>query len=205
MSDRDSHEPPEDPAPPADLESTAFLLAEARGGSDRARERLVARFLPLLRRWAHGRLPGHARGLADTDDLVQISLVRALNHLDEFEVRHEGAFLAYLRRILLNSLRDEIRRAKRRPGEPIDGMELPSGGPSLLEQQIGREAMESYEAALSKLTAAQQEAVVMRLEFGYSYPQIADAMGRTTPNAARMLVARALVQLGEDMDAHRRE
>lgn len=208
MSDRTPHDPDapppgQTPASDTGLDSTAFLLAEARGGSDAARERLVARFLPMLRRWAHGRLPSHARGLADTDDLVQISLVRALNHLDEFEVRREGAFLAYLRRILLNSLRDEIRRSRRRPGEPIDELELATDAPSLLEQQIGREAMEAYEAALARLTPAQQEAVVMRLEFGYSYPQIADAMGRTTPNAARMLVARALVQLGEDMDAHR--
>jgi RNA polymerase sigma-70 factor (ECF subfamily) len=44
----------------------------------------------------------------------------------------------------------------------------------------------------------------MRLEFGYSYPQVAEAMGRSHPNAARMLVARALVQLAEEMDAHRR-
>ncbi len=213
MSDRPTHDPdapdpsrgpgaaPDAPAPA--LDSTAFLLAEARGGSEPAREKLVARFLPLLRRWAHGRLPSHARGLADTDDLVQVSLVRALSHLDEFELRREGAFLAYLRRILLNSLRDEIRRSRRRPGEPIDELELATDAPSLLERQIGREAMEAYEAALARLTPAQQEAVVMRLEFGYSYPQIADAMGRTTPNAARMLVARALVQLGEDMDAHR--
>ncbi len=186
------------------LESTAVLLESARGGDAQARERLVARFLPLLQRWAHGRLPSHARGLADTDDLVQVSLLRALDHLEGFEMRREGAFLAYLRRILMNSLRDEIRRSKRRPGEPLDGHDLVSADRSLLEQQVGRETMEAYEAALSRLTEGQREAVIMRLEFGYSYPQVAEAMGRTTPNAARMLVARALVQLAEEMDAHRR-
>lgn len=185
------------------LESTAFLLEQVRQGDAQARERLVARFLPLLRRWAHGRLPGHARSLADTDDLVQVSLLRALDHVDGFEVRREGAFLAYLRRILLNAVRDEIRRSARRPTDDVDAVELSAPGPSLLEEQVGRDTLEAYEAALTRLTEAQREAVIMRLEFGYSYPQIADAMGRTTPNAARMLVARALVQLAEEMDDHR--
>ncbi len=193
-----------DALPPDDLESTAILLERVRAGDSPARERLVARFLPILRRWASGRLPGHARSLADTDDLVQVSLLRALDRVDDFEAHREGAFLAYLRRILLNSIRDEIRRASRRPNDPLDDHELSSPEPSMLEKQIGREAMESYEAALAQLTEAQQEAVLMRLEFGYSYPQIAEAMGRgTQPNAARMLVARALVLLAEAMDAHR--
>lgn len=200
MAREDEPGPPEGPE---SLESTAFLLEQVRAGDTRARDRLLARFLPLLRRWAHGRLPGYARSLADTDDLVQVSLLRALDHVDGFEVRREGAFLAYLRRILLNSIRDEIRRAARRPTEDLGDRDVASPGPSLLEEQIGRETMERYEAALTRLTEGQQEAVIMRLEFGYSYVQIAEAMGRTTPNAARMLVARALVQLAEEMDEHR--
>lgn len=202
MSDPRDDEAP-DAVAPADLESTAVLLEQVRGGSDRARERLVARFLPMLRRWASGRLPGHARSLADTDDLVQVTLVKALEHVDAFEVRREGAFLSYLRRILLNSLRDEIRRAKRRPSESLGERDVESGAASLLEQQIGREAIEDYEAALMRLTEPQQEAVIMRLEFGYSYGQIAAAMDRGTANSARMLVSRALVQLAEEMDPHR--
>ena len=96
-----------------DLESTADLLSRVRGGDPAAREQLFARYLPILKRWAHGRLPGSARNLADTDDLIQTSLLRALNRVGEFEPRHEGAFLAYLRQTLLNALRDEIRRSRR--------------------------------------------------------------------------------------------
>ncbi len=191
------------PKPAGALESTAFLLDRVRGGDDRARERLVARFLPLLRRWAQGRLPARARGLADTDDLVQVSLLRALEHVNDFEVRREGAFLAYLRRILVNALRDEIRRSTRRASEPLDGRDVASPDASLIEQQIGRDVVETYEAALERLTEAQQEAVIMRLEFGYGYPQIAETFGDTTPNAVRMLVSRALVRLAEEMEKHR--
>ncbi len=57
------------------------------------------------------------RDLADTDDLVQNTLLRALDQVRSFEPRREGAFLSYLRRILLNQVKDEIRRLTRRPGQ----------------------------------------------------------------------------------------
>jgi len=184
------------------LESTAALLGRVRDGDAAARERLVARYLPLLKRWARGRLPGSARGMVDTDDLVQITLLRALDHVNEFEPRREGAFLAYLRTIVLNSVRDEIRRAARRPGrEPLsDELELVAGDPSPLERAIGRDAVEDYERALVTLPEEQQEVVILRLELGLDYGEIAEASGRPSANAARMAVSRALVRLAEVMD-----
>src|SRR5438445_13615394 len=61
-------------------EPTEQLLRRIRGGEEAARQALYERCLPLLRRWAHGRLPHQARDIADTDDLVQITLIRALRH-----------------------------------------------------------------------------------------------------------------------------
>src|SRR5436190_1465346 len=89
------------------------------------------------------RFPGGARALADTDDLVQVSLVRALKHMGSFEPAHEGAFLVYLRRIFLNAMRDEIRRSVRekRVGEP--DMDLADDRPTALQEAIGRETLES--------------------------------------------------------------
>lgn len=135
--------------------------------------------------------------MADTDDLVQVSLMRALDHLEDFEPRHEGAFLAYLRRIVLNAVRDELRRAGRRPTRTDLRDSLPQPGPSLVEKAIGRELVEAYEAALATLPEEQREAVIMRIEFGYTYPEIAEALGRPSANAARMAVSRALLRLGE--------
>ena len=92
------------------LESTATLLVKVHAGDKIARERLCETYLPLLTRWAHGRLPKYARDLSETDDLVQISLINALDSLSSFTPKHEGAFLAYLRKILLNNIRMEIRK-----------------------------------------------------------------------------------------------
>ena len=195
--------PDPDARPTSALESTAALLTRIRGGDEGAREQLVARYLPILKRWAHGRLPGYARDLSETDDLVQVTLIRALSHAVEFEPRREGAFLAYLRRILLNAVRDEIRRSMRRPSHEDLPESLPDPTPSVVERAIGRETMEKYEAALGSLPEEQQEAVILRIEFGFTHPEIASALGKPSSNAARMTVARALVRLMEAMGERR--
>jgi RNA polymerase sigma-70 factor (ECF subfamily) len=183
---------------PPSPESTAVLLDRARGGDADARERLAARFLPVLQRWAHGRLPPAGRGAVDTDDLVQVALLKALDHVDTFVPEREGAFLAYLRRILLNQLRDELRRA--RPGRVGVNEELPDRAPSPVEEVIGRQVVERYEEALQTLEERQREAVILRLEFGYSHDEVAEAVGCPSGNAARMLVSRALLRLAELLD-----
>lgn len=188
------------PAPPRELETTAALLALVRQGDAAARERLVRRYLPILHRWARGRLPSTARDLAETDDLVQLTLIRALSHVKDFEPRFEGAFLSYLRRALLNSVRDEIRRSRRRPQrEPLDP-QIEDPRASVVEQAIGREALERYEAALAELPEDQREAVILRLEFGFTHQEVADALGKQSSNAARMMVARAVLRIVEAMD-----
>jgi RNA polymerase sigma factor (sigma-70 family) len=181
-------------------ESTAVLLGRTQQGDLAARERLFVRFLPVLERWARGRLPGYARSSMETDDLVQVTLLRALQRIDEFDARREGAFLAYLRRILLNRVRDEIRLARRQPGhEPMDERTA-CQAPSVVAQVIGDEFLERYEAALSHLEERQAEAVILRIEFGYSLEQVAEAIDAPSANAARMVVARALLRLAEILD-----
>jgi RNA polymerase sigma-70 factor (ECF subfamily) len=190
---------PTEPAP-ASLESTAVLLTRARDGDEAARERLFARFLPVLRRWAHRRLPARARGLADTDDLVQVTLTRTLGRLRDLEPRQEGSFLAYLRRILLNAVREEIRRSSRRGAHEELSPELADDRASVVDEVLGREKMRAYEEALARLPEEQQEAVILRLEFGYSHAQVAEALGKRSADAARMTVVRALVQLAKAME-----
>lgn len=181
------------------LESTRTLLLALRNGDLAARERLIERCLPLLQRWAHGRLPRHGRSVAETDDLVQVSLLRALNQLERFESDRPGALLAYLRRILLNLVREELRRSGRRPGadRPADG--LPDPGADALECAIGQQTLDAYEHALEHLTDKQRNAVILRLEFDMTYPEIAAELDAESSDAARMLVARGVAELARRM------
>ncbi|AKS42954.1 RNA polymerase sigma factor [Wenzhouxiangella marina] len=183
------------------LESTATLLRKVADGDDRARERLCRHFLPILSRWAHGRLPDYARDLSETQDLVQTALIKALDQIDGFEALREGAFLAYLRKILLNNIRMEIRRVTRRNRHGFSDPEIEPKDPeaSILSEAIGLDVLERYEAALMTLTDKAREAVMLRVEFGYSFPEIAAATETPSANSARMLVSRSLVQLAEAM------
>lgn len=182
--------------PRVDLESTVRLLEGARRGDERARNRLVRRYLPEMLRWAHGRLPSSCRPLDDTQSLVLEALQIALSHVEEFEYRREGAFLAYLRTIFMNKLRDRFRGARPR-GEPL--LDLPSrGGP---EDDMGREELWShYERALATLPPRMREAVILRLELDWEFARIAEAICSPTANAARMYVTRGIRRLAKEMN-----
>ena len=188
---------------PEPLESTATLLVRVRSGENGAAGQLLERYMPLLRSWAHGRLAPASRGLMDTDDLVQETLASALGRLAEFEPRHEGAFLAYVRRILLNKIRDQARAASRRPGLVPLGEHEASTQSTPLEEVIGWEAADRYDGALSRLPEDRQAAVILRVELGYSYEALAAAIGCPTANAARLLVTRSLSQLAREMHVER--
>jgi len=183
---------------PQPLEATAELLSRVRAGDEEARDALFRRYLPLLKRWAHGQLRGPARGLAETDDLVQATLIQTLKHVSAFEPRREGAFVAYVRQILLNEIRQEVRRASRRPAaSPLEESVADPAHGNLTEG-----TRDAYERALAKLPEKQREAVILRVEFGYSHAQVAEAIGSRSADAARVLVSRALVRLAEHMEKH---
>jgi len=189
---------------PDDLASTTELIDRARRGDPEALERLFERLYPPLRRWARGRLPGWARSLADTDDLVQDALVQTFNRMGGFESRGAGGLQAYVRQAILNRIRDELRRAGRRPGAvTLDGTE-PDRSPSPLERAIGREGVDRYERSLARLRPRDRDAIIGRIEMGFDYDELADVLGTPTVVAARKAAERALVRLATEMkhDAH---
>jgi RNA polymerase sigma factor (sigma-70 family) len=181
------------------LESTFDLIARARGGDQLAVDRLFELHFRPLRRWASGRLPKWARDLADTDDLVQETLIQTFKRIEAFEPRRVGALQAYLRQAVLNRIRDELRRKGRAPeaGE-LDDVEADSAE-SPLELAIGREAVERYEKALATLRPEEREVIVGRVEMGYTYQELADVLGRPSAEAARKAAERALIRLAEEM------
>jgi len=182
-----------------DPESTFSLIERARAGDQQALERLFARHLEPLRRWASGRLPKWARDLADTDDLVQDTLLKTFKRIEHFEPRRVGALQAYLRNAVLNRLRDELRRKGRAPvSTNLDSVDVESAE-SPLEHAIGREAVEIYEQALERLKAEEREAIIGRVELGYSYEELAVMLDKPTADAARKAAERALVRLAEEM------
>ena len=186
--------------PMDDVDATADLLARAQAGDEEALNRLFERHIPLLKRWASGRLPRWARQAADTSDLVQETVVATLRNLSSFERRGDGALQAYLRQALINRVRNEIRRALLRPAPAELDSQLPHDGTSPLEAAIGSQTLERYESALERLSDEDREAIVTRVEFGLSYAEVAEVLDKPSADAARMTVVRALLKLAKEMD-----
>lgn len=179
---------------------TLVLLEGARSGEEQAIELLMRRYGPRLRRWASGRLPGHARHIDDTEDIVQDVLVQAMRNVGHFEQRQEGAFASYLRTAVLNRIRNRVRHAgvKDRAQQPVADTYQPPRSP--LEEVIGVQALERYERALAEMREADRELIVARVELDCSYEELAELTERPSANAARMALTRALVRLAEAMD-----
>ena len=181
------------------LLTSVELLKRAKDGQDEALEQLIERYLPPFRRWARHRLPDWAKGVMDTDDLVQETLLRTIQNLDKFEPRGDGALQAYLHTAMLNRVRDEIRRAQRTARPVTLDSKEPDRSPSPLKVTIGHETYERYLRALNELRKEDRQAIVARIELGQSWEEVADALGKPSRDAARMAVTRALRRLAEAM------
>lgn len=176
-------------------ESTVELVRKARTGDELALEALLQRCLPPLRRWAHGRLPARARGYLETVDLVQEAAMNAVARLHTFEPRRVGAMQAYLRRSVINKIRDEIRRVSRRPVpvELTDAVFSDEATP--LELLMLKRRYRQYRAALDSLRPKDRDLVLARLEGQWTIQEITRSFGFGTTAAARMAVTRALQRL----------
>ena len=172
-------------------EPTVELVRMAREGDHVALEALLQRCLPPLRRWARGRLPARARGHLDTVDLVQDAAMNAIARLHTFEPRRVGAMQAYLKRSVINRVRDEMRRVSRRPvpAELTDAILSDEATP--LELLMRKRGYSEYRAALKHLRPKDRDLVVARMEGQWTIEEIRKSFGFGTTPAARMAVTRA--------------
>jgi len=196
-----SNNPEDQPDPASDdqpeFDSTLDVLERARQGDGSAARVLIERTVGPLKRWARGRLPYYARAGANTEDVVQDAVLRALARVDHFEHRSVDGMQKYLRESVRNRIRDEVRRVTRRGvGEELPES-LHDNSYSPLEELILKERSERYLAALRTLKPSDRMAIIFRLEQQLSFHEIADKLGKSSPDAARMAVTRAVKRLAE--------
>jgi RNA polymerase sigma factor (sigma-70 family) len=123
----------------------------------------------------------------------------AMRRLDAFEARHQGALQAYLRLAVMNRIRDVIRQQKRRPLQVELPEALQAHGASALEQVIGSENVDRYDAAVQRLRPEDREAIIGRLELQHSYEELAVVLNKPSAAAARMAVMRAMKRLAGEL------
>ena len=135
----------------------------------------------------------------DTGDLVQEAFLNLFRRLGQVEPRRQGALRAYLQESIRNRIRDEVRRAGLVETSQEAGSDFADTGTSPLDRAIASESAERYREALARLELGDQELIVGRIELGFSYEQLALVTGRSSPDAARVAVRRALLRLAQEI------
>lgn len=187
-----------------DFLKTQDLVRSAKQGHRDALEALLTRYRPRLARWAAGRLPVSARSLLDTGDLVQETLMRAVENIGLIEAKGPGGFEAYVRHAVLNRIRDQVRWARRRAGSEPASENLVDRAPSPLEDAIGADVIHRYEEAMELLSEEERQILHLRIELDLGYDEIAHMLGRPSADATRMAIQRALHKLASTMGHRKR-
>src|SRR5207245_1151656 len=125
----------------ATIHDTPATLLERlqRAGDESAWRRLVQLYTPLLFYWA--RRSGQAD--ADAADLVQEVFVALVQTLPTFQYDRHGKFRSWLRTLLMNKLRDRLRRQARADKaiaqRAQDDVEVPDVAEEFWEKEYQRE------------------------------------------------------------------
>ncbi len=190
-------------------EPTFDLVQKAREGDAEAFGCLLERHRQRLESLVHIRLGPRLRARLEIDDIVQETSLGAFRSIGSFTWQGEESFFRWLSRIAENTIRNQIRRldALKRAGEEaaLDGstpektattrQDIPDPNQvSPLRNLLRQERFERLEKALSSLSPAHREVIILaRLEC-LPVREIAQRMSRTE-TAVPMLLLRALREL----------
>jgi RNA polymerase sigma-70 factor (ECF subfamily) len=166
---------------------TGELLRRIQRGDEEAESLLLSRFDRHLRAFLAARFLGSA-----VEDVAQEVWMRAFQSLPGFRYQGVGSFWAFLRTIALHCAIDNLRRQGRNKQVSADLERIEDPGKSPENQAILAERRERFERTLKRHPPRTQQAILMRLELKLSWKVIAEDLGIETPDAARMLVKRAL-------------
>jgi RNA polymerase sigma-70 factor (ECF subfamily) len=170
---------------PEEAKEHALLLA-AQAGDRPAFARIVEIYWPRLFRWlCH---LAHDRHLAE--DLAQETFLKALAHLDRFRVGTN--FRAWLFRIGHNAFANIHRAQNRRRISLPDDLPTREQGP--VEQACSHEALADLASAVQSLPVDFKAALLLRVEEGLSFRQIAGVLD-ITEETARWRVFKARQKL----------
>ena len=155
------------------------LIAAAQQGDNTAFNRLVLRYQDMAYTVAY-RIMSDPHAAADA---AQEAFISAYQGLPRFR---GGSFKAWLMRIVTNACYDELRRRKRHPQSPLEALYLEEPTPDSLlnpslespEEYVQRQELRRLlQAGISLLPNDQRAVLVLSDVQGFSYQEIAEAVG----------------------------
>ncbi|SRR5260221_250497 len=190
------------------------LVLRAQQGDSSALNRLCERYYDRVRRIVRLRLGPRLRERVDSGDILQETFLAAVRSLESFEMREEASLINWLSRLAERQIiaAADFHGAKKRDSRrdvPISG---PIGDSQTVSVRIGladgreprpldhiadAEEQKHVESCLERLPEEYRELILLRNYAGASWESVAEETGRPSPAAARMMHARALVELGK--------
>lgn len=117
--------------------------------------------------------------------------------------RDAGAIYSYLRASIRNRITDELRKAATESKHLRSCLGAASPAASPLDEALLRDERLAFNEALLVLEERERLLVTGRVELGFSYLELAAALGYGSPDAARMATKRAVLRIGRLMQAAR--
>jgi RNA polymerase sigma-70 factor (ECF subfamily) len=174
--------------PPETLEAEDSLVRRAQQGDRPAFAVLVERYWDRLYRW----LFHLTRDRHTAEDLAQEAFLKALANLGRFQAGTN--FGAWLFRIGHNAFANQCRSpARRRESLPDD---LPGRAAGPVEEAVSRETLTGLARAVNRIPTDFRAALLLRVEEGLSFRQIAEVLN-LTEETARWRVFKARQRLLE--------
>jgi len=190
-------------------ESNEFLalLKAARAGSMASTDHLLERFRPYLLLIANQELKPDVQGKMGASDIVQESMLTALSAIKDFHGTCEEELRAWVRKIVINDLRDAERKYqtdRRNVGRELrlssESRQIDVVDPNITPRSHAEvsEAMKTVRVAMEHLQDDYREVIRLRSWKQLTFPEIAETMGRST-EAVRKLWTRAIYQLSIEL------
>ncbi len=191
-------------------QKTQHLVVLAKDGDKSALNQLYRVYAERVRWMVRFRMGKELRSKLESMDLVQDTLIHALNGLGDFTYKNEGDFIRWLSTIAENVLRGNLK--KLHAGKRDIRREVPLGryGPTTDSRLVGnpgpidattpsvimskKEDIRKLEGAIDKLRPEYREVIMLAKIEELSYSQIGERLGKST-DAVGMLLSRAMLAL----------
>ena len=164
---------------------------------------LIVQYRPFLKAIAAAEFPDQLRSRVDDSDLVQETMLKATRQADQFRGSTEAELESWLRETLLNQIRDCVRfngRQQRNIGIeiPIASSNVSAADPTASEEVRKAETRDLIRKVVNELPDDYRTVILLRQQLDLNFVEIAEQMNRS-PDAVRMLWARAILVLGEKL------
>jgi len=169
----------------------------AKADLDRAFTELYRAHLRDVYSYSYYRIGNHH----DAEDITEQTFLQAYRHFERARAESDGRPLRpWLIRIAHNLAANYHRDRSRRPQTQLEDAAVVSALHGTEDLVEGREEVQAVLAGVAGLPEDRREALIMRFALDMDNREIARALGRSE-GATKVLIHRAIKQLGEQLDA----